>query len=169
VTQYRVLPDRSQLWIDARSDIHPIHGEGRGLEGQAEVHVDDGHLDLSVAPTGRIELAVDRLTSGSAMQDKEMLRRIESRKFPRITAELRQVTPRGDANGYRIRSDITFHGIARRVPVDVTATLGDDRTLVVEGQFTLDVRGFELTPPKVLGLQVYPDVAIRLRVVLQSQ
>ena len=37
VTRYRILPTRSRVWIDARSNLHPIHTEAGGLEGWLEL------------------------------------------------------------------------------------------------------------------------------------
>jgi hypothetical protein len=62
VTRFRVIPERSQVWIEARSSLHPIHGEGTGIQGEAELEVNDGQIDLSVPPRGRIEFPVERLS-----------------------------------------------------------------------------------------------------------
>lgn len=169
MTQFRVLPERSQLWIDAKSSLHPIHGQAVGLEGEVEVKVDDGRLDLSVPPRGRVELPVERLTSGNALLDHEMRRRIEARKFPTITAEVLGMTASEQPNRYHLQGDLTFHGLTRRVAAEVTATLDGDRSLIVEGEYLLDVRGFGVVPPRILGLQVYPEVKVRLRLVAQQR
>jgi hypothetical protein len=64
VTRFRVIPEQSQVWIEARSSLHPIHGQGTGIQGEAELEVTDGQIDLSVPPRGRIEFPVERLTPG---------------------------------------------------------------------------------------------------------
>jgi hypothetical protein len=71
VTRFRVIPEQSQVWIEARSSLHPIHGQGTGIQGEAELEVTDGQIDLSVPPRGRIEFPVERLSSGNALQDME--------------------------------------------------------------------------------------------------
>ena len=48
-----------QIWIEARSSLHPIHGEGTGDQGEAELEVTDGRIDLSVPLKARIELPVE--------------------------------------------------------------------------------------------------------------
>jgi len=73
VTRFRVIPERSQVWIEARSSLHPIHGEGTGIQGEAELEVNDGQIDLSV-PAQR------------------------AHRIPGGTAELRECSPgHGDA------------------------------------------------------------------------
>jgi hypothetical protein len=169
VTRFRVIPERSQVWIEARSSLHPIHGEGTGIQGEAELEVNDGQIDLSVPPRGRIEFPVERLSSGSALQDMEMCRRVEARKYPTIIGELVKATVLSQPNRYRLQGDLTFHGITRRLEADVMATLDGQGILSVEGEYVLDVRGFGITPPRILGLQVYPEVKVRLRVVAERR
>ncbi len=59
MTRYEIHPDRSEVRIEARSSIHPIEAVTHGLEGFFEAELDEGGLlDLSVPPTGRLELPV---------------------------------------------------------------------------------------------------------------
>jgi len=169
VTRFRVIPEQSHVWIEARSSLHPIHGQGTGIRGEAELEVTDGQIDLSVPPRGRIEFPVERLSSGNTLQDMEMRRRVEARKYPTITCELVKVTALSEPNRYRVQFDLTFHGIARRLEADVAATLDPQGVLVLEGECVLDVRGFGVTPPRILGLQVYPEVKVRARVVAERR
>jgi polyisoprenoid-binding protein YceI len=169
VTRFRVIPEQSQLWIEARSSLHPIHGEGTGIQGEAELEVTDGRIDLRVPPRARIELPVERLRSGNALQDIEMRRRIEAQKYPTIIGELVKATALSQLNRYRLEGDLTFHGTTRRLHADVTPTLDGHGVLIVEGEYVLDVRGFGVTPPRILGLQVYPEVKVRFRVAAEGR
>ena len=169
MTRFRVVSEQSQIWIEARSSLHPIHGEGTGIQGEAELEVTDGKIDLSVPPKARIELPVERLRSGNALQDIEMRRRVETQKYPAIIGELVKATARGQPSRYRLQGDLTFHGITRRLEADVVATLDGQEVLLVEGEYVLDVRGFGITPPRILGLQVYPEVKVRFRAVAERR
>jgi polyisoprenoid-binding protein YceI len=163
------MAEQSRLWIEARSSLHPIHGEGTGIQGEADLEASDGKIDPSPPPKARIELPVERLRSGNALQDMEMRRRIESQKYPIITGELVKATPLSQPNRYRLQGDLSFHGITRRLEADVTVVLEGEGMLVVEGETVLDVRGFGVTPPRILGLQVYPEVKVRFRVVAERR
>ena len=46
MTHYRIVPEQSQVLIDAKSSLHPIHTRTEGL---------DGHLDVEVLGAGRID------------------------------------------------------------------------------------------------------------------
>lgn len=160
------IKDRSRVWLEARSNLHAIQSEAEGLEGDAEVVFLESGFDLRVAPRAKVRLPVDQLRSGNGLQDADLHRRMEVQKYPEITAELRGVQALEGVDSYRFVSDLTVHGITRRIDVDVTGVIGRDGTVVVDGEFVIDVRNFEVTPPRIFDLQVYPEVKVRVRLVL---
>ena len=163
---FRIDPRRSRVWIEARSSMHPIHGEADGLEGSIEADVTDGRIDVSGVPRIKIELPVEKLQSGKKLEDAEMMRRIDARRFPRIKGETTELK---ETNGrYRVRGDLTFHGVTRQVEGEVTISAPDERSLVIEGEQVFDIRDFGVDPPKILMLKVHPDVRVRVKVVAQQ-
>ena len=42
MARYIISPDRSRVWIEARSNVHPIHSSTNGLEGYVELTLDPG-------------------------------------------------------------------------------------------------------------------------------
>lgn len=170
MTRYRIVPERSQLLIDAKSSVHPIHGETSGVGGTIEAEVVDGRLDLATAPSLRLEVPVELLKSGNALYDKEMQRRIDARRFPTIVAEARQVSAiDGSADRYRVQGDLTFHGVTRPAEGELQIVAQDERTLVVEGEHQFDIRDFDVTPPKILMVRVHPDVTARIKLVAERE
>jgi polyisoprenoid-binding protein YceI len=167
VPTYRIVPDRSTAWIEADSSVHPIHGEANGLEGTVEAEVNDGAVTLGGAL--HLELGVDKLSSGNKLYDGEMQRRVQARRYPRIVGEAKTVTPTDEPGRYRVEGDLTFHGVTRTVQNDVRATAPDERTVVIEGEHTFDVREYGIEPPKILMLRVHPDVKVRIRVVAERE
>jgi polyisoprenoid-binding protein YceI len=166
VATFRIDPSRSKVWIEARSSMHPIQGEADGLEGSIEAEVAAGRIDVSGLPSIRIELPVANLKSGKKLEDAEMLRRIDARRYPRISGETSELK---ENNGrYRIRGDLTFHGVTRQVEGEVTISAPDERSLVIEGEQIFDIRDFGVEPPKILMLKVHPDVRVRVKVVAQQ-
>lgn len=170
MTHFQVVPERSQLWIEAQSSLHPIHAEATGIYGEAEISLHDGSFDLDPAPRAWVALAVDQLHSGNSLQDQEMLRTIEAAKFPTITAQLLTVQALQHPQQYRVQSHLTLHGVTRKVQAEVTARLAGEQTLIVEGECTLDMRDYGVTPPRLLWiLQVHPVVKIRLRIIAERR
>ena len=164
---FRIDPNRSRVWVEARSSMHPIHGEAEGLEGSIEADVADGRIDVSTVPKIQIELPVEKLQSGKKLEDAEMMRRIDARRYPRITGSTTELRENGGR--YRIRGDLTFHGVTRQVEGEVTISAPDEQLLVIEGEQIFDIRDFGVQPPKILMLKVHPDVRVRVKVVAEQE
>jgi polyisoprenoid-binding protein YceI len=169
VPDFRIDPQRSEAWFEASTSLHPLHGRATGLEGSIQAEVAGGALDLSVAPRMRLELPVERLSSGNPLYDGETRRRIDARRFPRIVGEAREVTESSAPGIYRVSGDLTFHGVTRTVAGEVKVEAPDDRTLVLEGERVFDVREFGLEPPRLMMLRVHPETMVRIRVVARRQ
>jgi polyisoprenoid-binding protein YceI len=162
VARYTVMPEQSRVWAEARSSIHPIRVGTAGFEGELETDVREGQLCLST-PT-RIELAVELLKSNNSLVDAELRRKLESRKHPRIEGRLREARPLPGSRCL-LRGDLTLHGVSRPMEVEVLVRAPDPDTLEVEGEKTIDMRDFNLAPPRFLIFKVEPTVRIRAKLV----
>jgi polyisoprenoid-binding protein YceI len=164
VTRFRVVPNRSRLWIEATSSLHPIRIETTGLEGAFEAALVDDQPDLTVQPTGCIEIGAERLMTGNVLYDRELERRLEMRKYPRIRGEIVAVQADGD-DRYHVRGNLSLHGVTWPVEGRVRVRVRDDGTVEAEGEQTFDMRDFKLDPPRLLMLRVHPEVRVRGRLV----
>jgi polyisoprenoid-binding protein YceI len=165
--KYHGTHGSSEVWIEARSNVHPIRGHADGLTVEADLDVSGGQLNLRHAPRARLELAVIRLESGNALQDMEMLRRIDAQKYPSIVAELVSVCEGRTPGTYDLDADLTLHGVTRRLPVQARWD-SRGKGLSIECEFELDVRGFDVTPPpRLFGMEVYPVVGVKVRLMLE--
>ena len=169
MTRFRIDPARSRVWTESRSSVHPIHGEADGLQGEIDVQVRDGRLDLSVAPRIRLELDVERLKSGNAFYDREMLRRIAARRFPTIVGDVKEMREMDSSHRYQVGGELNFHGVTHAEHGEVSVEVKDGTTLVIDGERTFDVRDFDVEPPKLLMLRVHPDVTVRVQVVAEVE
>ena len=168
--RYRILPERSRVWIDTRSNLHPIHSSTDGLEGFVEIEFDrTGGVDLEFTPTGKLSLPVSRLSSGNRMEDREMRSRIDARRFPTIDGVLVRIERDGEDATYRVSGNITFRGVERPHQGDMTIRAIDDETIELEGNSRFDVREFGMEPPRVLMLKVLPEVDVRVEVVAAKE
>jgi len=166
MTRYEIHPDRSEVRIEARSSIHPIEAVTHGLGGFFEAVVGDGGLlDLSVPPKGRLELPVDRLTSGNSLYDREMKRRIDARKYRTIGGELTEMKQAPESGRYLVGGDVTFRGVTRHFEDEMSFSALDENGISLEGSHVFDIRDFGMEPPKIMMLKVYPDVAVSVKIV----
>jgi polyisoprenoid-binding protein YceI len=162
--RYRILPERSRVWIEATSSLHPIHTETTGLEGWIELEVGGNGR---VATGGHVELPVDRLRSGNPLEDRELRRRIDAGRYPLITGELTHMQPSGDDGSCLVGGDVTFRGSTRSYEEVMSVETVDARTVRFTGRSKFDIRDFGMEPPRILMLKVHPEVVVRIDVVAE--
>jgi hypothetical protein len=155
----------SLLTFDARSTLHTVHGKTTALEGFIDVSRGAGDtLVLDPLPVMRISFAVEQLRSGNTMMDREMWKLIDSKRFPRITAELRSLQASPTPGHYVAGGDVTLAGRTKRYEGEMTfAWNGDDA--VLDGALEVDIRDFGLIPPTILIIKVNPVVKVQLHLV----
>jgi polyisoprenoid-binding protein YceI len=162
-TRFNFDEVESCVWVDARSNLHPIRTETRGLEGWVEIELTpDGTIDLSTPVKGELALSVDRLTSGNQLYDRELKRRIDARKYPTITGRITSFAQTSTSGSYLVGGDLSFHGRTRSFEHEMTIDVRDRETLEMQGDYVFDIREFGMKPPSMLMLKVYPEVAVRV-------
>ena len=165
MTRYSIVPDRSTVWIDARSNVHPLHSSTSGLEGFVELELEPaGTVHLADTPTGRLSLDVSRLTLGNRLEDREMQKRIDAKRYPRIEGVLAAIAGNGKQGSYRVGGDVTFRGVTRHHEDLMEIAAVDERTIRLTGSSLFDLREFGVEPPKVLMLRVEPEVEVRVEI-----
>jgi hypothetical protein len=170
VAHYRIVSDRSQVLIDAKSSLHPIHTRSDGLEGFLDMDVlGGGRINLQSQPLAKLSFPVDKLKSGNPFEDRELKRRIDSRRYPTINGELSELRETPKDGHYLARGDLTFRGVTNSHEDEITVTQIDDRTLKLEGEHTFDIRDFNMEPPKILMLKVEPEVSVRVEIIAQKE
>jgi polyisoprenoid-binding protein YceI len=165
VARYLIAPERSHVWIDARSNVHPIHSGTDGLEGFVDLVLSpDGVVDLSAPMAGKLSLSVDRLKSGNRMEDRELQKRIDARRFPTIAGVLDAIEKSDDEGTYRVGGDITFRGVSRHHEDLMKIGSADDLTIQLDGRSSFDIRDYGMEPPRMLMLKVEPVVEVRVEI-----
>ncbi len=170
MTRYLIVPERSQVFIDARSSVHPIHSSTDGLEGFVDIDLDgDGQVDLSTMPVARLSLGAGRLSSGNRLEDRELYRRIDIRRYPTIEGVLDEINPAAQSGTYRVGGAVTFRGVTRHHEDDMTIDKLDDKTIRLAGSSRFDVRDYGLEPPRILTLKVEPEVDVRVEILAEKE
>ena len=159
---FRIDPDRAALVLVARSNAGPITFGATGIEGSISAAVSGGEVATTVPPVARLEVPVQRLTCGNGLYDAELLRRVDARLFPRAVVELRDASPVGATGRYHVEGSLTFHGVTRSMAGTVAVFFPEPGRMVIEGEQVLDMRHFEITPPAVAMLRIYPEVRVQL-------
>jgi polyisoprenoid-binding protein YceI len=167
VARYVIDPARSRVWIDARSNVHPIHSSAEGLEGFVDFDADrDGQVGAH--PAGRLSFPVRQLSSGNPLERRELQRRIEARHYPTIEGVLRAMDALDDGS-LLMRGDLSFRGVTRSVDGKMAMSAVDDRTIRLEGASKFNIRDFGMEPPRILMLRVEPEVNVRVEIVAERE
>ena len=160
--RFRLNPERSAVLIDVRSTVGPLSFGTLGVSGTVHAAVVGGALRTDEPPSGRITIDVSCLNSGNQLYDAELLRRIDARRFPTASVDLRECAPTGPGTRYRLAGELTFHGVTRMAEGTVSIDALSDRHLVIAGEQVFDIRDFALSSPTVLMLRIFPDVRVSL-------
>ena len=165
MTTYRVISGDSVVGIHARSSLHAIDGHAGDVSGTVDLEVVDGIVRRLLA--GHLEVPVSSLRSGNVLEDAELQRRVDARRFPTIVGEVQSAEVLellDDGGRFRVDGDLTFHGVTRPVTGELRITreggAGERDRVRVEGEQVFDVREFGVNPPRILLLRVEPEVRV---------
>lgn len=171
---FTVAIDRSNLTVEARSSVGPIAFCTTRLRGWVTARLCNGLVSVDQPPSGHLELDLQSLSSGNALYDSELQRRVESRRHPTVSVDLRATNRMGEGNCYEALGDVTLRGVTRSLAGPLTVTVQEsrrptlagpevvDRRMTITGQRTLDLRDFAFDPPAMPMFKLYPDVRLHL-------
>ena len=159
---FALVPDRSAVLVEARSSVGPLTFGVIGLTGSIETRVRGGGVLPDELTTATVIVPTEGLRSGNAIYDAELRRRIDARRFPEVVLELDECVPSGAPDHYQVASEVTIHGVARRLEGTVVVDQPSPGRLSVTGEQVVDIRDFDISSPTVLMLRIYPDVVVKL-------
>lgn len=169
MTHYRIVPDESRVWVDARSSVHKIHSTADGVDGYLEIDFMDGDgVDLNVPTSATLSLPVHRLTSGNSLEDRELQKFVDITRYPTIDGVLTAIE-HVEGQRYRVTGELAVRGVSRPCQDEVRIMPVDDRTIRLVGESTFDIRDFGLQPPRILMLRVEPTVVVRIELIARER
>jgi YceI-like domain len=166
MARFRIVPERSHLWIEGRSTLHAIHAGSDGLQGDVELELGpDRTVRTGAPPVGTLSLAVSRLASGNALEDRELYKRVDVGRFPTIDAVVQRLEASDGDGTVTVGGEITFRGVSRHYDHHMQLRRLDGRTIELAGASRFDIRDFGMEPPRMLMLKVDPEVDVRVEIV----
>jgi polyisoprenoid-binding protein YceI len=165
---YRVTR-QSSVAIEGKTTTHTMHASSNALSGTLECVLDTkGRPRLDRPYKATLELPVESIKTGIGLQDREMRRRFDVKRFPNITARLRKATQVEPGVRYVAVADLSMHGTTRRFESEVRLRIGQ-RRLTIDGEQVIDMRDFGIDPPRLIILTVDPEVTVRVHIVATLQ
>jgi polyisoprenoid-binding protein YceI len=166
--RYAISTSDSWVTFEGRSSLHGLKGKAVGLSGYVEANWnDDGSLATTPAPRMHLDVPVANLRSGNAMFDRETWKLIDSNRFPRIAADLRELRSALGPNHYEASGDVTLAGRSRKYDGELTFA-HDQENVTIDGELRIDIRDFGLKPPNLLIIKVDPAVKAVLHLVARK-
>jgi hypothetical protein len=163
--RYDVVASDSSLTFFAMSSAQAAYGKTTDLDGFIDAAWNaDGSLAPEPSPRMHLEFKVESLRTGNDLQDREMWKLIDSKRFPKIAGDLREFSPGPVRGRYVAAGQITLAGLARRYEGEFRLQR-DGRRVTLDGELSIDVRDFGLKPINLLVLSVAPQVRVRLHLV----
>jgi hypothetical protein len=148
--------------------LYPAFGKVAELAGFVDASWNpDGTIALDPAPQMHIEFKVEDLRTGNELQDREMWKLIDSKRFPKIAADLRELRRTSVSGKYAAAGMVTLAGLARPYEGEMSPTF-DGKQVTIDGDLEIDVRDFGLKPMKLMVLSVAPLVKVRLHLVART-
>ncbi|MHB8513156.1 MAG: YceI family protein [Actinomycetota bacterium] len=154
---------KSTVQIRADSNVYPIVVRTHAISGTATCG-EILHGQLIGELSGFVELEIRTLHSWNPLADFQMRRSVEVGRFPILRYELTQIS--GGPKRFMLVGALVFHGVRREFESDVRVHSSRE-SVVVEGTHEFNVLEFGVTPPRILNMQVYPDVRVRARLVAE--
>jgi polyisoprenoid-binding protein YceI len=165
-TTYRILPVESHVTFLGESSVHPIEASVEPRGWYTALVTPDGFVEGEAA--GHIEIPITELSSGNPLIDRETKRRTDAKQYPTITGDLTGVLS-VEGKEADIEGRISFRGEAVDVEGRIELSEITSGRIVLEGEGVFDVRWWGLEPPKLLMLKVYPELTVRIRLVMEAE
>ena len=161
-----------QVGSPHRSELEPAPDPHRteGLEGFLDVDVRRRRHRHRRRPEGRAVVAQSSSCVGQRLEDRELQRRIDARRYP---DDRRAAAPtfEGERQTVATESRATSRSAASRAGTRTRSSSPPSTTArsASQGESSFDIRDFGMEPPRILMLQVHPDVKVRIEVVAEKE
>jgi hypothetical protein len=160
--RFEVVRTDSSLTFFATSTMQSAYGKTADLSGYIEAAWNaDGTLAATPAPNMHVEFKVESLRTGNELQDREMWKLIDSKRFPKIFGDLANFSAGSIPGRYTGSGQITLAGLARAYEGEFRLER-NRKDVRLDGELNIDVRDFGLKPISLLVLSVAPLVRVRL-------
>ena len=161
--RYTLDPDAATVAFNASTSLHPVVARAP-VTGWLEAEINDGRFVEGAELSGRLEIAVESIRSGNSLYDAETRRRINVGANPLIVAEITSTLAITDTSA-TVEGNVSFHG--GTVLLEGELHLGPGQVLTGEG--TVDIRWWDLHPPRLLAFKVEPNVVISVEIPLVEE
>jgi len=169
--RFQALGSLSRVGFDAKSTLHDFTGAATGVTGEFSLNL----ADPAAGCRGWVEIDSGTIRTGVDGRDEEMRKLLRTATSPAIRFEIDslespQVNAAAQTVGGTAVGKLIIGGESRDIRVPVRLAVDESRRLVVEGEWSLLMSDYAITPPRQLGMisvedQVRAWLSIRARAI----
>jgi polyisoprenoid-binding protein YceI len=149
--------------------VGPLSFATSDVEGAVSMVLLNGAVDTGATLTARLVVPLQTLTSGNNLYDSELRRRIDTRRHPLATLDLKSASRIEETNRYDLVGEMGLHNEIRAIAGTVSVSVPHQGTVVVRGEQTFDIRDFNLEPPTTFSFKIYPDVFVEMHLEVSAK
>lgn len=155
------------MLVEARSNVGAVSFGSTEVSGVIEAVREGDVVDTSQGPSARLTVPLASLTSGNALYDAELQKRLAVQRYPIVTIELTEAES-GGGPSYHVSGNVTIHGVTATLSGGVELSFPEPDAVLVTGEHVIDIRDFDIDVPSVLMLRIYPDVKVSLQLLART-
>jgi polyisoprenoid-binding protein YceI len=153
--------------VEARSNVGTVSFGSTQVTGTIEAVRDGDLVDTARGPSAVLSVPLASLSSGNALYDAELQKRLAVNRYPDVTIEMVDAEA-GGGNSYHVSGRVTIHGVTSTLHGGVMLTFPEPDAVLVTGEQTIDIRDFDIDVPSVLMLRIYPDVKVSIQLLARQ-
>ncbi len=152
---------RATLSFDGKSTLGDFTGTTAEVRGQMSGGPALGDI------RGYVEAPVKTLKTGNDRRDRDLVKTMETERYPNIRFELGGVTvewERGDSAGVVLEGNFVIHGVTRPEKVKGTVVRGDDG-IHLTASLPMNLHDYKINKlTRFLVLKMNPDIVVHIEV-----
>ncbi len=151
----RLVPE-SHLWVDGTSTVRDFTCKAAVVEAVVETASDRAVPAVLAGENGvrtvSLSVPVAKLDCGNGQMNEHMLKAMKAKDFAAIEFKLESydLIKGADATAATLRGNLTLGGVTKPITMAATLTPGPTGALRVVGSYELNMKEYDLTPPKLM-------------------
>lgn len=144
---YKVVQAASKIAIKGTSNLHEWESNAEKFTGEISATIEGSRVKQ--ISSASIKIVVNSIKSGKSIMDSKTMDALKSEKFPQITFQSTEINLSGTNNISSV-GQLTIAGMARKVTILSTYSLGKDQSIIVKGVAKITMSDFKISPPTAM-------------------
>ena len=154
------------LEVMGTSTLHDWTSTVKVMAGKAQINIDEQNALAGLTSFTWSCKATDLISEHGSIMDKNSWKALDSDHYPTISYKLKNVekiSPAGGGWELVTVGDLTLHGVAKTIRMNVKATVNANGVITFTGSQAMKMTDYKVTPPTVMlgTLKTGDDLTIK--------